>query len=313
MIVFEDNFTGNFNYNTYIALGSFDGLHIGHMSLINKTIELAKQNNVKSMVYTFKNHPITTINKNMAPKLIMDNETKIEILGDWGIDIINLVEFDKNFMHISPENFIFAMVKCYKPKGFIVGFNYRFGYKNHGDVKILKKLCDNLNVELYVMESVKYKDDIVSSTRIRESISKGDIEDANKMLIKPYKLQGKVILGRQIGNKIGFPTANLDFGTEFVIPRGGVYFTYLEYNSKIYKGITNIGFNPTVQGSKLSIETHILNFNEDIYGKEIKVYFIEKIRNEVKFDSVEKLKMQLENDKAYAEKKKILKEVYNNL
>lgn len=313
MIVFEDSFTTDFNYHTFIALGSFDGLHRGHMSLINKTLELSKQNNIKSMVYTFKNHPLTTINKNIAPKLIMDNKTKIDILDEYGIDIINLAQFDKNFMHISPENFIFAMVKCYKPKGFIVGFNYRFGYKNHGDVKILKKLCDNLNVELYVMDSVEYKNDIISSTRIRECISKGDIIDANKMLIRPYMLQGKIIQGKQLGHKIGFPTANLEFPKEFVVPGRGVYFTCLEYNNKIYKGITNVGFNPTVQDNKLSIETHILDFYENIYGREVKVYFLEKIRNEVKFDSIEELRIQLLKDKIYAEKKEIDKDIlYTN-
>lgn len=140
MLIYEDNFKTTLKEKTYIALGSFDGLHVGHMSLINKTIELAKENNAKSMVFTFKNHPLTIINKDMAPKLIIDNKVKSELLEKCGIDIVNYVNFDNEFMKISPEDFIKNMVECYNAKGIIVGFNYRFGYKNLGDIELLKKL-----------------------------------------------------------------------------------------------------------------------------------------------------------------------------
>lgn len=305
MIVIEDNFNLIFDSPTYIALGSFDGLHLGHMSLITKVVELSKANKAKSMVYTFKNHPLSVIDSYRVPKLIMKNETKLKLLEKHDVDIVNLANFDMDFMMITPENFIRKMVESYKVKGVIAGFNYRFGYKNQGDVNLLVRMCKRLNVETYIMDSVKYGNEVISSTKIRELLSTGDITTANKMLIEPFSINGIVIQGRQLGHTIGFPTANLEFDKEFVIPKGGVYFTMLECNNRRYKGITNIGFNPTVKGNILSIETHILNFNKIIYGDKIKLYFVQRIRDEINFDSIESLSYQLEKDKKFADKQSL--------
>lgn len=301
MKVIEDNFNLTFDHPTYIALGSFDGLHLGHMSLITKVVELSEANNVKSMVYTFKDHPLNIINSNKAPKLIMNNELKLRLLEKNNIDIVNLANFNLDFMMITPENFIRKMIDCYRVKGIVVGFNYRFGYKNQGDVNLLVEMCKKLNIETYIMDSVEYESEIISSTRIRELIYSGDIITANKMLIEPFSLDGKVIKGKQIGHTIGFPTVNLDYNKNFVIPKRGVYFTVLEYNNERYKGITNIGYNPTVKGRKLSVETHILNFDKVIYGEKIKVYFLKRIRDEVIFGSINELSYQLDKDKKFAE------------
>lgn len=304
MIVLEDSFKVKLEYDTYVALGSFDGLHKGHMSLINKVIELAKKNGKKSMVYTFKNHPLTVINKEIAPKLLMDNETKSEILDALGIDIVNFVPFDNEFMRIQPEDFIHKLISHYNVKGIVVGFNWRFGYKNMGDTELLKKLSKDLGFELYVMESVKYDEEIVSSSNIRNLIVSGNVKDANKLLLRPYLLRGLIVKGKQLGRTIGFPTANLEFDENFVIPGVGVYYTVVELNSKIYRGITSVGYNPTVQTSDngLTIETYILDFDADIYGKNIKLYFIEKFRDEIKFNSLDELTAQLQADAAYAKK-----------
>ena len=154
MLIIKDNFKTKLKYPTYIALGSFDGLHLGICHLINKTVELSKENNAKSMICTFKNHPLSVINKEICPKLIMDNDTKIKLLENTGIDIVNLVNFDKDFMKITPEEFIKNMVNFYNAKGIVVGFNYRFGYKNLGDVEMLQKYSNILGYKLYVCEAI---------------------------------------------------------------------------------------------------------------------------------------------------------------
>ncbi|MGH4052786.1 MAG: bifunctional riboflavin kinase/FAD synthetase [Clostridium sp.] len=300
MLLIKDNFKTKLQYPTYIALGSFDGLHLGHTSLINKTIELAKENNAKSMICTFENHPLSVINKEICPKLIMDNETKVNLLEEIGIDIVNLVNFDKEFMNITPEEFIKNMVNLYNAKGIIVGFNYRFGYKNLGDVEMIKSYSGILGYKLYVCEAITINNEVVSSSIIRHLIDEGSIIKANELLGRPHTVIGKVIKGKQLGRTIGFPTVNLNYDKKFILPKGGVYYTIVEHENTFYKAITNIGYNPTVEGGKLSVETFILNFNKQIYGETIKIHFINRIRDEVKFKTIDELKIQLLKDKDYA-------------
>lgn len=306
MIILQDNFKTKLKYNTFIALGSFDGLHRGHITLINKILELSKLNTeVKSMVNTFANHPLTIINKNKVPKLIMDNESKAEILEELGIDILNFSIFNKEMMEMSPKDFITNMIKYYNPLGIIVGFNYKFGHKNMGDINLLKELSTMYNIQLHIINPIAYNGSVISSTRIRAAISDGKIKEANDMLLKPYMLKGKVVSGKKIGRTLGFPTANLDYNKDFVIPKVGVYYTLVKYQGKIYKGITNVGNNPTVGINDLTIETYILNFDYDIYNRELKVYFLDRIRDQQKFGSLEDLKAQLQKDKNFANLKNI--------
>ena len=306
MIVLHDNFKTKLKDNTFIALGSFDGLHKGHLTLINKVLELSKLNgNVKSMVNTFANHPLTIVDSSKVPKLIMDNDTKAEILNELGIDIVNFALFNEELMKMSPEDFILNMIKHYNAIGIVVGFNYRFGHKNLGDIALLKKLSEKYSFKLYIINPIEYNESVISSTRIRNTIANGKIEDANNMLLKPYMLKGKVVEGKKLGRTIGFPTANLEYNKDFIIPKNGVYYTLVKYREKTYKGITNIGTNPTVGINELTIETYILNFKDDIYGKIIKIYFINKIRDEQKFNSLIELKHQLEKDKNFAEMRNI--------
>ncbi|MCS4585841.1 bifunctional riboflavin kinase/FAD synthetase [Clostridium perfringens] len=280
-----------------MALGSFDGIHKGHLALINKSNELSRKNDSLSMVYTFKNHPRKFINKEGSPKLLVTLHEKIRILEDLKVDLSSFVEFNKKFMELEPEEFIENLIKNYNVRGIVVGFNYRFGHKNKGDVKLLKELCDLKGLELYVIEPFTYKSEVVSSTRIRKALSEGELEDANNMLGRYFSLNGEVVSGKKIGRTINFPTANLKNNDEIILPKIGVYYTNVEVNGEIYKGITSVGNNPTVNGKNTTVETHILNFDEDIYGKHIKLYFISKIRNEKKFNSLEELKEQLIKDK----------------
>lgn len=302
MIVMEDKFNIVLPYKTYVALGNFDGLHIGHMELINKTIEHAKKNNVKSMVYTFKNHPLSIINRSLAPKIILDNNTKIQYLNEIGIDLVNLVPFDYEYMNIEPRKFIELLINHYNINGITVGFNFKFGKKNSGNVKLLKELSIEMGFELNIIDPIKIDEDIVSSTYIRNLISNGYIEKANKLLYSELSLSGKVIEGKKFGNKMGFPTANIEFDQSIIIPKAGVYYTKVQYKNKFYKGITNIGYSPTVDGKNFTIETHILDFQENIYGKDIKISFISRIRDEIKFNNIYELMEQLNKDKNFAYK-----------
>lgn len=305
MVIDDDLLIYNEDKSNYVALGNFDGLHLGHLSLIRKTVESAKINNCNSMVFTYKNHPKTLVSPDKVPKLIMDMEEKIRCLEKENIDIVVLKEFTKEFMAIEPEEFINRLCVKYKVKGIIVGFNFRFGNKNKGDIKLLEALKEKYGYELLVLSPFKYKEDLISSTKIRENILNGNLEEANNMLSRPYSIKGEIIHGKKLGRTIGFPTANLKINHENVIPKIGVYYTNIEINKKIYKGITSVGYNPTVNGKQLTIETFILDFSKEIYGEEIRIYFVKRIRDEIKFDTLDQLIEELKSDKKYAENESI--------
>ncbi|SHK33786.1 FMN adenylyltransferase [Clostridium cavendishii DSM 21758] len=305
MILFDGTYNNEIFKETYIALGSFDGLHKGHLTLINKAIELSKENNCQSMVYTFKNHPLNLVNKDIAPKLIMDNKTKVEVLEKLGIDIVCLIDFTKEFMQIEPKDFVKMLLEKYNAKGLVVGFNYKFGHKNKGDVNLLKELSKQLGFELYIMKAYKSEEDIISSTKIRNLISNADIGEANEMLERKFLLRGIVVHGKKNGRTLGFPTANIKIDEDIILPKLGVYYTNVEYDKKIYKGITSVGLNPTFYGKTVTVETYILDFDKFIYGDELKVYFIERIRDNEKYDSLTALKEQLFKDKEFAETRKL--------
>ena len=294
--------------SNYVALGSFDGLHIGHLSLINKVKELAKDNEGKSMVFTFKNHPRTVIMAENNLDLLMTNREKIDILLNENVDILALKTFDKEVMKMDPEEFIKWLCNDYSIRGIVVGFNFRFGYKNLGDIDLLNELKEKYNYELYVMEPYIYEGEVVSSTRIRKEILNGNVAIANKMLSRPYTINGNVVHGKKLGRQIGFPTANINLTADKLIPKVGVYYTNVEVNGKIYKGITSIGNNPTVNGKELTIETYILDFDKYIYDEEIKLYFIDRIRDEMKFSGIDELVCQLKKDKILAEGKETIRQ-----
>ena len=290
---------------SYIALGSFDGVHIGHGSLVNKITRLAKENGGKSIVYTFSNHPRKFVKPNLKLKLLLDNKTKVNILKTMGVDEVYFEEFNEEFMELSPEEFIKYLVEKFNVRGIVVGFNYKFGYKNLGNTDVLRRLSQKYKYELFIMEPCTYKEKVVSSTRIRQEIMEGNVTDALGMLGRPYMLRGNVVYGKQIGRTIGFPTANLEYSNKLLLPKIGVYYVNVFVNNNIYKGITSVGTNPTVHGSEITVETYILDFDKDIYDYEIVVAFIKKIRNQQKFNSIDDLKNQLHKDKSFAKFEKL--------
>jgi len=292
MIIIDENVKGDFSEGTYIALGSFDGLHKGHMTLINKVVDEAMADGLKSAVYTFKNHPLTIAKPELAPKLLMDNKQKIHLLKAKGVDVTIFVSFTMEYMKTEAEEFILSLIHDFNAKGFVVGFNYKYGYQNKGNVETLKAMADKYGFKLFIMDAALSNDDVISSTRIRNLILKGEMREANKLLFEPFMLRGTIIGGKKLGRKLGFPTANMSYDMKYVIPKTG-------------KSITSVGYNPTVDGKNLSIETFILDFDREIYGEEVKLYFVEYMRDEEKYATLDELVEQLKRDEQYAREQEI--------
>lgn len=283
-------------FNTAIALGNFDGIHIGHQQLINTMISKAKDLGIKSSLLLFKNHTKATIDNN-KPNMITSNEQKFKICEELGIDIIYLLDFDDSLMKLSGEDFIKNIIidkmNC---KLLVVGFDYRFGYKASGDSEFLLELGKKHNIDVIVLDPVYKNNEVISSSIIRNLIAIGHMDEVTNILGRPYSILGKVITGKNRGNKLGFPTANMEPMDNYVIPKNGVYITNTIVDNRRYLSATNIGYNPTFNENVLKIETYILDFSENIYGKIIEVEFIDFLRDDIKFKNKEELINQMNLD-----------------
>lgn len=290
-----------------VTIGNFDGLHRGHQVLIKKTKEYAKVNNITSVIFTFKNHPVNYFRPGFL-KNIITNEEKEIMLKSMGIDFIINIEFDEYIAKISARKFVKEiLLDKLKAKKIIVGHDFTFARNKEGDIKLLQELSKEYGFYLEIVNPIKIDNVRISSTYIRKLINDGNIEDVYKYLGRNYKLSGIVIHAKKLGRTIGFPTANISIDEDMIIPKLGIYATKVYVDEEIYFGATNIGYNPTVNGDKLSIETNILDFDEDIYGKVITIEFIERIRDEKKFNGIEELKKQLKKDTDFIYKKYICK------
>jgi len=279
------------NEDTAITLGTFDGLHIGHVKIIKQLVKDAKERNLKSVVYTFKNHPLSLNHSIETPSTIFKLDYKKEILEKLGVDILIFLTFDDDQKNIEPNYFIEEiLVKKLRMKHLVVGYDYHFGKKAKGNTELLIKSSRKYHYSYDIVDPIKKDYVRVSSTLIRKLLANGKIKDANYYLGRPYSLEGKVIDGEKIGRKIGYPTANLELDNNFAILKPGVYITKTLLDGEFYYSVTNVGFNPTLKQSEFSVETYILDFDQSIYGKHIRVDFYKKIRDELKFKDVEELK-----------------------
>lgn len=290
-----------------VTIGNFDGLHKGHQVLIKKAVDYGKENNMKSVVFTFENHPANYFVSNSI-KNIISNKEKTRRLRKLGVDIIVSIPFDEYMTKISAEEFVKnILVNKLGAERVIVGYDFTYARNKEGNADLLKILAKKYNFELEVLKPIKIDGTRVSSTYIRSLVSQGKVSHVKKYLGYNYEIEGKVIQCRQLGRTIGFPTANIEIDKNMITPKTGIYATKVYIDDKIYYGATNIGYNPTVNGKGLSIETNILEFNEEIYGKIIKVEFLERTRDEKTFSSLEELKNQLEKDTSYVFEKYICK------
>lgn len=285
-----------------VALGNFDGVHIGHQELINSNINEAKKRNLKSTVLVFRNHTKEILKKNGDSKiqLLTSFDQKIDILKGFGLDTLYIADFNENLMKLSPEEFVDnILLKKLNTKLVTVGFNYRFGYKASGDVELLKKIGLDKGIDVNIIPPVYVGHEIVSSTAIRNSIKAGDIKKANRFLGRNFTIIGSVVKGKNRGRKLGFPTANIKLIDNYVLPKQGVYITNTIVDGEKLISLTNIGYNPTFNEDELKIETYILDFNGNLYGKTLQIQFIDFIRDDVKFNTAQELIEQIEKDVKY--------------
>jgi len=284
------------NKNLSIALGFFDGIHIGHRAVLNSAISYAKQNRVKSAVVTFENHPRCYFSK-CIPEYILSKHDKLKMFEELGFDFIYYLRFDERLANMSAKDYLETLYKNLEPKAISTGFNHTFGINKEGNSDFLDKNQNLFDYKYFKIEPLKIENNIISSSLIRANLTNGNIEQVNKMLGYKYFLEETVVKGEQIGRTIGFRTANLLYPQHMLNIAKGVYSVEVEYNNKIYKGIANFGMRPSLENTKIPIlEVHILDFNKDIYGEKIKVNFLKKIRDEKKFASLDELKKQIFKD-----------------
>jgi riboflavin kinase/FMN adenylyltransferase len=281
----------------FVTIGNFDGVHLGHQFIFKKLAQEANKAKKKSVVITFDPNPKMVLHPDRRPfYLISTLEEKISLLASLNIDAVIIIPFSLEYSQTSAESFVREVLwnKLHIKKIF-VGHDYTFGKGKEGNEKFLSTFGKKLGFDVEVIEAVKINHTIASSTRIRNAILEGDVKTAAILLGRHFNLSGTVIQGHHRGENMGIHTANIQ-PEKVLVPASGVYAVIVVFNKKRYQGMLNIGFNPTFEDKKLSIEVHILNFKQDIYGKRLDILFIERLRDETKFDSVEKLIDQIKHD-----------------
>lgn len=287
---------------TIITIGTFDGVHIGHQKIVNRLIDLGKQEGLKSVILTFFPHPRMVLQKDSNIKLINTIDERSKILDMLGLDYLLIKKFTKDFSRLSAEEFVKqVLVDKLKAKKVIIGYDHRFGRNRNADINDLMKYGEAFGFEVEEISAQDINDVAVSSTKIRKALSEGNIQKANKYLGYPFMLTGTIVKGKGIGKKLNYPTANIHIEEDYkLIPKQGSYVVKSTINDVIVFGMMNIGMNPTVSGDSESIEVHFFNFEASIYGDKIQIDVLERIRDEQKFESIEDLKHQLEKDKVFS-------------
>lgn len=287
----------------YVALGNFDGVHKGHQKIISGMVEKAHSNGGLAASFIFEPHPIKVLNPSKAPLMLVDQELKAELLQELGLDILIYSTFSKDISRCSPEEFVRdILVNQLGVREVFAGFNYSFGYRGAGTPELLQQFGQKYNFEVNIIPSVKVADLVVSSTLIRQMLDQGNIRQAYTLLGYFPVLQGTVVEGEHRGTTIGFPTANLEIDAGLQVPAKGVYAACIKIGTEKHMAVVNVGIKPTFhEDFPLSIEAHILNFDRNIYGQKVRISFMDRIRDEMKFDGVEYLIRQigLDRDKAY--------------
>ena len=282
---------------TAVALGNFDGVHLGHQELIRETVEQAGKDGVKSAVFTFANHPSGIIPGVKAVKSILSDERKAELIEDLGVDILVDVPFTEELRDLEAEDFVRELlVGRMNVKDAFCGYNYQFGARAFGTAEILEMFGDKYGFNVFEMPPFEIEGHVVSSSLIRLLIEKGYVSRIKTYMGRHYEIEGDVVVGNRLGKKLGFPTSNLNLNETMAAPPNGVYTTYCVYGGVRYPSITNVGIKPTVGDFDKNVETHIFDFDKELYGKHITVEFLKKMRDERKFDSLDELSAQIVRD-----------------
>ena len=294
--------------NPVVTLGNFDGVHLGHQDIFKRVKEKASKIHGEGVVITFEPHPLKVLAPGNFLPLLTPFRKKMILIQKSGIETVLCVEFSLAFSEISPSEFIKSiLVEKVKVKEVIIGYNYHFGKRQKGNAQTLKDAGKTFDFEVEVVEPFRIGQTIVSSSKIRDLIQKGEVERASRLLGRDYFMIGEVVEGAKRGQALGFPTANLELSDE-LYPKAGVYAVEVEWRQQRLNGLANVGSNPTFfseqdgKGKPISLEVYILNFNRKIYGEEIQVNFKRRIRNEVRFESSSLLIEQIKKDIQWAQK-----------
>jgi len=285
-----------------VALGNFDGVHLGHQTLIKQLVAKAEQENGTSVVFTFHPHPLSVLGKKNKFLLLNTPEEKEKLICRLGVDIFIPFPFNENVADMSPEAFVTdILIGQLRAQSVFVGYNFTFGRKATGDAKLLKEICHRNGCEVTIIPEVTHHDIHISSTNIREFLLNGNVAMANLFLGYTYSLSGIVVPGNQLGRKLGFPTANIQVEPGLVLPDNGGYAVQVKINQELFNGVANNGKRPTI-GSDLpkSIEIHIIDQELSLYGEKLQVYFLERLRSEKKFSDTQELTCQVNSDIAAA-------------
>lgn len=291
--------------NAVVTIGTFDGVHKGHQKLIARINQLAAKQEGESVIVTFHPHPRLVINpEDTTLKLLNTTEEKVYLLSQYGVDNVVVVPFSRDFSEQEAESYIsHFLVRCFHPSYIVIGYDHRFGKDRKGDFTLLEKCKKEYQYGLEAISKEMLDDIAISSTNIRKALAEGNVTMANDLLGHNYTLSGIVVKGLQNGRKLGYPTANVQVAdANKLIPGTGIYAVRVHYADQVYGGMLSIGFNPTFEGKEQTIEVNILDFNREIYGESITLEFIQFIRHEKKFDSLNDLIKAIDSDKVDIEK-----------
>ena len=310
MTLIEEFQALNIRDGSIVAIGVFDGLHIGHLTLLKRLGEESIRLHLEPVVMTFRNHPNSVLRRNFVTRYLISVEERIDRIKRLGLENIVPVDFDAELSKLKVESFVNLLIKTIKMKVLVVGPDFVVGHNREGTISVLKKLGRKLGFSVMVIPQIfDSNEKIVSSTAIREAISCGTMERASLMLGYNYSMHGKIVRGAGIGKELGFPTANIEVSDQILVPRDGIYATFATLaNSKgKYRSVTSIGNRPTFDDNLHSVETFILGLQSDIYGSILKLEFVSWLRDQVKYVNIEDLKDQIDKDVQIA--KKILENI----
>lgn len=289
------------NHNLSLSLGFFDGVHEGHKVVLKNAVNLAKQNGLKSAVVTFAQHPLCYL-QNRKPQYIISLDDRLKLIEQQGIDYVYLLDFDEQTADLLAFDYLNdVLVEYFSPKFITTGFNHYFGANKQGDAGFLRNYQNTFGYKYFEIPPITFNNTLISSSKIRQMISEGQMDILPNILGSYFYVKGRVVTGDRIGRTLSYPTANLFYPDDIIKPAKGVYAAFVDIDGTKYNAIVNFGRRPTVRvAQELSLEAHLLDFNENIYDKDIKVSFVKKIREEQKFSSLSDLKSQLVKDEQVA-------------
>ena len=282
--------------HTILTIGVFDGVHTGHRYLLERLIQRAKEEAALSGVVTFAPHPQAVLNPGSRPPMLCDLSTRIKSLRDLGLSIIAVLSFTPQLAQLGARDFVWLLKKHLKMQGLMIGPDFALGKGGEGDTDFLRSLGQELAFSLEIVTPFSVNGEMVSSTAIRRALAQGDTKKVRRLIGRYFTVGGRVVSSSRRGRLLGFPTANLDIGTEQALPVNGVYATIAQIGGERLLSVTNIGTRPTFGDSQKTIETHLLDYGGDLYGKELKVSFVQRLRDEKRFASSQELKEQISKD-----------------